>query len=118
MLKAILAILIISPAIGHAESKESSLNYKEYTISDESCERDLKSLAQSLCADTTSELMEIHRDQFRMRTNAENTLDEWFIFADSSMGLVKVHRYTDLDQPATYDKNTDYCYLHVACYNK
>lgn len=118
MLKNILAILIISPSISHAEIKERFLNYKEFTLSDESCERDRRFLAQTLCADTDSELKEIHREQFRMRTNAEDTLDEYFVFANSSMGLVKVHRYTDFNQPATYDKNADYCYLHVACYNK
>jgi hypothetical protein len=51
-----------------------------------------------------------------MRTQAEDSLDEWIVFADSLMRLVKVHRYTDFNQEATYDKNEDYCYIDVACY--
>lgn len=104
--------------MSHAEIKESALNFKEYTLTTESCKRDLKSLAQSLCADTASELKEIHRDHFRMRTNTEDSLDEWFVFSDSLMRLIKVHRYTDFNEPVSYDANSDYCYIRVACYNK
>lgn len=116
MLRTILAILIILPNVSHAEIKESFLNFKEYTLTAESCDRDLKSLAQSLCAVTSSELKEIYRDHFRMRTNAEDSLDEWFVFSDSLKRLIKVYRYTDFNEPASYDANLDYCYIRVACY--
>jgi hypothetical protein len=116
ILKTILAVLVISPLLSHAAISEKSENHKEYTVSDENCHRSLMALAKSLCDISGSELSEVHRDQFRMRTQAEDSLDEWIVFADSLMRLVKVHRYTDFNQEATYDKNEDYCYIDVACY--
>lgn len=116
ILKMILVVLTISPAISYAVIEESSLSHKEFVFKDESCQHDLKSLAESLCGEVTSELKEIHRDQFRMHTQGENSLDEWMTFINESMGLVKVHRYTDYND-ISYDARGGYCFIKVSCYN-
>jgi hypothetical protein len=117
ILKMFLVVLTAFPAMSYAAIEESSSSYKEFVLKNESCEHDFKSLAISLCKIDSSSIKEIHRDQFRMQTQAEDSLDEWGTFATTWMGIIKVHRFTDFNERASSDANKDYCYIEVSCYN-
>lgn len=113
-LKYVVGFLMLMPLLSLAEVKveTSTKTFNEITIQGESCEQDLRSLVIKFCSPNDDYLKEIHKDSFRMRTNAEDSLDEWHVYSDFFGQLYSLRRFTDFNDPREYG---DYCYITITC---
>ena len=95
----------------YAQIEQDQQIVQRITISQEQCYDDFKSLITKYCPRVTSELKEIQKDSFHMRTQAENSYEEWAMYI-SFQNYYRAYRHFEYDDS---DPGNDKCYTTITC---